>query len=783
MPSFLYIIKLISYKYKIIYKNKGDIYFMSKEKMFTGINAGEQQDGSDIEYLPGFDEGFDGFLVEEKEEDSNSEEQPVKDDSPIGSDAKKIFVGFVKDRLKEIFNDNSSITEIQENLYSINIEKVQLEFKTTTIGLTDIATILSLINDVHNFKTKEKELTLINYLVEGIEQLHSATISKQETTESLSLVLLMSEPLINGGFRISRKVVLCINNIPNINYNYAIKNNLVSLSMDEIQEKNNRILCKTFGARIEKSALAYAMILEDLDKHNDETGVYVEFNFYFHGISVHHEIFRNFEELFGYISFYDARIRGSITADYFGGSTHEEERLIKNNNKVKEEVFKEDPINFSSIYGLDSIKEELRIIAESLKYKFNNKGTKLSIPKGILLIGAPGTGKSFIIKAFAKEFDIQMVSLNNFATMTGHNSTGITADTIRKCFSHMRQISKHKPSFVFIDEMDKIITRNNEDAMAVLLENLSSDADFLVIGAGNSDNNFPPALTRPGRFDKKMYFGELSFIAKISIFKKILDKKEIDYKHIDIPAVIDYLPKDTTVATLDAIAKQALIIKIILKEEVDTVKMIGICESILEGTSEIVKTDKTSLERTAWHEAGHAVMGLLLNKKITVATIKRSYRALGYVMFRYNEEEVPVYEDYVKAIRTSIGGWAAEKLIYNDLSVGATFDFMNVQELINFLTTFTGDSGVNLISTNSSLNINQSVEERKDIYNVKKSKMKKFINYTTKTLKKHRLLLDQVYNLLISKEKVSGTELETIYDNYKKKNNNKGIRKLLFGTK
>jgi len=735
--------------------------------------------GYDIETLNGETPGdvFDGYGDEDEEAPASAEQKTMDDDlvkkKNPDEDTKKIFVNFVKDKLKEIFNDNSTISEIEDNLYTIKIEKMDLEFKTSTIYLLDIEKTLMLIKDVIDFKIENKKYYILNDLISQLEEITSVSLVKHETSESLSVIIYVSEQLPSGESVATKKIVMSICNIVNdFSYDYAVKNNLINISLEELHKKHNSILCKTYKSKIERLALVYANILETIEKYYEESTVYVDFNFYFNGVDLRRDEFSYLTDLFSYIGFYDVRLRGSIDNDFTNPASP---KTVKDKKKEEEEE-KEDPINFSSIYGLDSIKEEFRIIAESMKYKFNNKGTKLSIPKGILLVGAPGTGKSFITKAFAKEFSLQLLLLSSW---TGDNNN--TSNAIKGCFNHASQASKYGPVIIFIDELDKIITRNNEESMATLLEMLSADGDYIVIGACNSDAGFPPALTRPGRFDKKMYFGDLSAVSKISIFKKILDKKEIDYKQVDIPAIIDYLPSEITVATLEAIAKQALILKVILKQEIDTVKMLNICESILEGTSETVKTNRESLERTAWHEAGHAVVGLLLDKKITVATIKRSYKYLGYVMWKYDEEEILVYEDYVKTIKACIGGWAAEKLIYNDLSLGASADFSIMQNVINYLTTFAGDSGTNLISTSISLNINQSLEERKDMYNAKKVKTKKYVSSTLKLLKKHRPLLNKVYDILMRNEKVSGIELEAIFKEYKDKN--KGIRKLLLKAK
>ena len=144
----------------------------------------------------------------------------------------------------------------------------------------------------------------------------------------------------------------------------------------------------------------------------------------------------------------------------------------------------------------------------------------------------------------------------------------------------------------------------------------------MVIAAANQEN-FHEALTRPGRFDKKIYFGDISFDSKVEIFKNILDDKEVSHKDIDIISVIDYLPKDATVAHLDALAKQIKLKEVIKEKNISTSEALQLSEELVDGLSEVVKFDESSRNIIAFHEAGHAAMALLLNKEITVATIKK----------------------------------------------------------------------------------------------------------------------------------------------------------------
>jgi len=710
-----------------------------------------------------YDPDYDGDYDEPRLEESPYELEYERPLSVKKDDKKKAetFLKVTKNYIKEIFNDDSDITELKKEIYLISIKKLDLEFKTSVLDLEDMKAILNLIKDVYNLGVENEKTPNIDRLLRGIEGIQSANIVKHKSSECISFVFIFNEPLVSGGTRNTRKFVLTLNTFKNVTYEYAVKNELIKISVEDLLKLHEKLLGKTIYDGIKDYALVYAMITESLSEHFEENDLRVEFNFNGPIGTSMASYYNPINNLFDYVGFYDARLSGSLS-DYYNFDSRDESV-----DEPDEGMSDVQEVDFSSIYGLDLIKSELTLLGDSIKYKYDTKNKDIEIPKGVLLIGAPGTGKTFITKAFAKQYGFNLMYLSNFVG----NSGSVDSSSIKKCLRSAKEISRYNPTIVFIDEIDKIITRNNEQVMATLLEGLSTDGNFLIIGACNHEEGLPKPLTRPGRFDKKLYFSDLSTESKISIFNKILDKKGIDRKNIDMVSIIDYLPSNITVATMDAIAKQAKIIKTVLKEEIDTIKIINISESLVEGISDSVRPDDISMQRTAWHEAGHAAMGLLLGKKITLATIKPTYKYLGYVMFKYQDDKILTYEDFIKDIKVDIGGWAAEKIIFKDLSVGAGYDFRNMQNTINFLTTYTGDAGTHLISTDPGLSINFSIKERNDMYRVKKYKTKGYVKGALKLLKKNKILLNRIYQLLMEKERVTGDELEKLYESYRKETN------------
>lgn len=422
---------------------------------------------------------------------------------------------------------------------------------------------------------------------------------------------------------------------------------------------------------------------------------------------------------------------------------------------------------FEDVFGLKTIKDKLKIIGDGLKYNYNNRDNTIDLPKGILLIGPPGTGKTLVTAAFIKEYNFTAVEMAGYV-----GKDGVDGVAIKNAFRAAKNSSDFAPTVLFIDELDKIFTSVNEQLMTVLLDELSQPTNFIVMAAANSQQ-FHPALIRPGRFDVKLHFGKLSFDSKVEIFRDVLKARKINPDYIDPFLVIEYLPANTTVAYLDAIAKQAKLIETLEKRELDTSDIISISDDIMQGISETVPFDAEGRRRVAYHEAGHAVMALVGNMKITTATIKRGHEYGGYVMLRVKEDMFLDYDFVEQNIYTSLGGWASEKLVFKDFSTGAFSDFASVERDLEFLIAVSGDSGSNLIALDPRANTNRSLEQSSDFYKVKKKRMKKYIKSTQKTIKQHKDLLVAIASELINKETLSGDEIDKIYEQYKKK---KGIK-------
>ena len=352
--------------------------------------------------------------------------------------------------------------------------------------------------------------------------------------------------------------------------------------------------------------------------------------------------------------------------------------------QVYEETERKTKITFDDIAGLDEEKAELKEIVEFLKEpkRFTEMGAK--IPKGVLLYGKPGTGKTLIAKAIAGEADVPFISMSGseFIEMFA----GLGASRVRKLFEKARKIS---PCIVFIDEIDAIGSRrtsnsgaeteNNQTLNQLLVEmdGFSSEETIIVLAATNRPEMLDKALLRPGRFDRQINIALPDLNGREAILKiHAKDKKfaeNIDLKNI---------AEDTagfSGAELANILNEAAIIATINKHDAITNKDIE--DATKKVTIGIEKHSRVVSEKdkklTAYHEAGHAIVSSQLETQKDIKEVSIIPRGVagGYTMYKSNEDKYYISKTEMEEKLVSLlGGRAAEKIALNDISTGASND-------------------------------------------------------------------------------------------------------------
>lgn len=454
-------------------------------------------------------------------------------------------------------------------------------------------------------------------------------------------------------------------------------------------------------------------------------------------------------------------------------------RMIDKNSKKK--------VTFADVAGLDEEKEELQEVTEFLKNpkKYHDMGAR--IPRGMLLVGHPGTGKTLLAKAVAGEANVPFFSISgsDFVEMF----VGVGASRVRDLFAEAKA---HAPCIVFIDELDAVGRHRGagvggghderEQTLNQLLVEMDGFEDrqsVIVMAATNRVDILDPALLRPGRFDRQIVVGSPDIGAREKILELHAKKKpfasDIDFKVIakntagfsgaDLENMINE-------ATILATRKNKKIVEMEDVEEAMVKVMMG-----PEKKSKIISDKEKRL--TAYHEAGHAVVSRFLPNHDTVHQISIIPRGMagGYTMYKPNEDKSFMSMTEMKEnIVSLLGGRVAEKLVLNDISTGASNDIERASKIARDMVTKYGMSDklgpitfgetqeeVFLgMEKNNGRNYSEKVAAQIDeeVGNIINGGYK----YAEKLLKENIDKLHKVAEILIEKEKISAEEFEAVFN-------------------
>ncbi len=359
--------------------------------------------------------------------------------------------------------------------------------------------------------------------------------------------------------------------------------------------------------------------------------------------------------------------------------------------KVYDSETTKSKITFDDVAGLDEEKHEMMEIVDFLKNpkRFYEMGAK--IPRGVLLCGQPGTGKTLIAKAIAGQAKVPFISMSGseFIEMFA----GLGASRVRKLFEKAKKIS---PCIIFIDEIDAIgarrssgsgaETENNQTLNQLLVEmdGFDTEETIIVLAATNRPEMLDKALLRPGRFDRRINIAIPDLRGREAILK--IHAKE---KKFAEDVKLKSIAEDTagfTGADLANILNEAAIIatinehKAITNKDIeDAVKKVTVG---LEKQSRVVPEKDKKL--TAFHEAGHAIVSSMLEtqKEIKEVSIIPRGVAGGYTMYKTNEDKYYISKtEMEEKLVALLGGRAAEKIALNDISTGASNDIEVATEI------------------------------------------------------------------------------------------------------
>lgn len=444
--------------------------------------------------------------------------------------------------------------------------------------------------------------------------------------------------------------------------------------------------------------------------------------------------------------------------------------------------------HFDDVAGLTEEKGELAEIVDFLKdpEKYNAMGAR--IPKGVILVGPPGTGKTMMAKAIAGEAGVPFFSISgsDFVEMY----VGVGASRVRDLFE---QAKKKAPAIVFIDEIDAVGRHrgagtgggNDEreqtlNQLLVEMDGFGTNSGIIVIAATNRPDVLDPALLRPGRFDRQITVNRPDAQGREDILKVHSRNKplgpDVDLKEI---------AKDTigfTGADLENLLNEAALLAVRRKKKALTMQEISDATSRVEmGTEKKShKYSEKAKKLTAYHEAGHAVSSYYIEghdpvKEISI--IPRGMGAGGYTWYTPQEENYNSKADMLDDLISLLGGRVAEALSLNDISTGASNDLQRATSICRDMVSKYGMSDelgpvvysddnnevflgkdyghVNNYSEATSARIDEQIEKM----------MRKAYSQTESILKTHYDKLELVAETLIKNEKISGDEFTQLMEN------------------
>lgn len=461
----------------------------------------------------------------------------------------------------------------------------------------------------------------------------------------------------------------------------------------------------------------------------------------------------------------ESKPKFSINFDKGQGSTtfKDFKKMFSNDftDEIEEHLVKDLGTNFNDVAGMENAKSALKDVAIGIleSGKYEKYGAK--IPSGILLEGAPGTGKTLLAKALAGEIKVPFIQYS--ATEMSTKWAGESEDKVRQIFDYAR---KNAPCIIFFDEIDSIATSRQKDTASYekkLLNQLLTCLDgftprdgVIFIAATNFVESLDEAIKRPGRFDRIVHVDlpnseEREEILKVHSRNKKLSS-EIDLKE---------LARNTATlsgAYLANILNEAVIIQ--LKAGHEFITPIDLNEAhrnVLFGPKSTRKTNAEEKHLTAIHELGHAVTSKESIKEISI--IPRGSMG-GYTWYNYNDESYITASKIKEKLVSFLGGRAAEQVILGEISIGAQNDMERAWKMAyDYITKYGMSDIMGPISINTAT---MSDVTKEVIFKETKKMISEAFETATKMIREKEKVIKDVSQILENKETILGEEFYEI---------------------
>ncbi len=370
---------------------------------------------------------------------------------------------------------------------------------------------------------------------------------------------------------------------------------------------------------------------------------------------------------------------------------------LNNDDKAK--------VTFKEVAGADEAKQELEEVVEFLKHpkKFNDLGAR--IPKGVLLFGPPGTGKTLLAKAVAGEAGVPFFSISgsDFVEMF----VGVGASRVRDLFE---QAKKNAPCIVFIDEIDAVGRQRGAgvggghdereqtlNQLLVEMDGFAANEGIIIIAATNRPDILDPALLRPGRFDRQIVVDKPDIKGRNAILKVHTKGKPVA-ENADLEILARRTPGFTGADLSNLVNEAALLSARRNKKKISMAELEESIERVMAGPERKSKVMSDKEKRlTAYHEAGHTLVGMLVPHADPVhkVTIIPRGRAGGYTLMLPKEDRsYATRSELLAQLKVALGGRVAEEVVLNEISTGAQSDIQRASSLVRGMITEYGMSEV-----------------------------------------------------------------------------------------
>jgi cell division protease FtsH len=500
-----------------------------------------------------------------------------------------------------------------------------------------------------------------------------------------------------------------------------------------------------------------------------------------------------FTEMFGWLfpfllilgiwMFFASRMQKSMGGGMLGIGSN---KKMVNSEKPK--------TKFDDVAGVQEAKEEVQEIVDFLKYPGRYVEIGAKIPKGVLLVGSPGTGKTLLAKAVAGEAEVPFFSVSGSSFI--EMFVGVGAARVRDLFE---QAKKDAPSIIFIDEIDAIgksraaggVMGGNDEREQTLnqllaeMDGFGTDTPVIILAATNRPEILDQALLRPGRFDRQVLVDKPDFEGRVQILKVHVKDVKMD-KDVDLEEVAR-LTAGLAGADLANVVNEAALLA--GRKSQKTVKQQDLFESVERALAGLAKKSRRINPKekkiVAYHESGHALLAETTDgaKKVSkVSIVPRGLAALGYTLNKPEEDKFMMQRHELWAeVDVLLGGRAAEEVFLGEISTGAGNDLERATDIIKSMVQtygMTDIAGLMVLEKSRQSFLGPTGGNVREYSDKMAEDMDGFIKASLEThyqtvkdrLEEYREAIEDMVALLYKKENITGEDVRKIISEFEEKN-------------